>query len=733
MTNDGCISFLDEELSDDDEDEEEEGGKGGKGLKGGKGSRHSLLSTGERMDDAVPKQLAQYFMVVTCKWRLAALLSFIKLHTHKNEKVIVFFSTCDSVDYHALLLKQAGLYNYKGKGGVDRTAAGPTTKLDNDVDEVNWPTDFEDRERQNAADASHFHNNADILTGMDVYSSGNGNGSGSMTGRALLNPFNHKQRLDDHDEFGSIFKKGGTQDAKAKPGAGAGAGAAKSAFGHKGGKDSAYTGKDATGKDKDRTRSSPNPSAKDILEPLESKFKSKLFGKGTTFYRLHGNVPNHIRQSVYKDFCSSTSGASVLLCTDVAARGLDLPLVSWILQYDPPSETIDYIHRVGRTARRGQQGSSLLFLLPTELPYVQLLSSHGLSSDPLSLQQVFLDVSKRFMNYDRLLRKYGYGSAAGGESSKVDEISAVIIQKRLEQTVSGNNILCQAGKQAFRSFVRGYATHTNDYVSSNSKKNRTKLKLGNGLDADITINKSASPFSIHNLHLGHVAKSFALLDQPSQLRNTGNHHDDIIGQVFNCMYSADKFAHRRPGFGSSSAGPGGGPGDKRPEFANINPNAPPKRPLVANKTEVPAASPDTNVAAESAAALSLLKSISSKSGSDNVDDTITIASTTGNTPNATVTLKTKTEVPSAYAGMATEAKEQSKIFNDKIVNPSRPVVAMQKIRKLSAASNTTTNAKKSGHVKKNDEYKGRFQQAQSGDLGRKMHKKHQQTMSEFQS
>ena len=53
-----------------------------------------------------PQQLAQYYMMVTCKWRLAALLCFLKTHAH--QKVMVFFSTCDSVDFHALLFRETG-------------------------------------------------------------------------------------------------------------------------------------------------------------------------------------------------------------------------------------------------------------------------------------------------------------------------------------------------------------------------------------------------------------------------------------------------------------------------------------------------------------------------------------------------------------------------------------------------------------------------------------------------
>jgi ATP-dependent RNA helicase DDX18/HAS1 len=58
----------------------------------------------------------------------------------------------------------------------------------------------------------------------------------------------------------------------------------------------------------------------------------------------------------------------------VAARGLDIPAVDWIVQYDPPDDPKEYIHRVGRTARgEGGKGHALLILRPEELGFLRYL------------------------------------------------------------------------------------------------------------------------------------------------------------------------------------------------------------------------------------------------------------------------------------------------------------------------------------------------------------------------
>jgi ATP-dependent RNA helicase DDX18/HAS1 len=86
---------------------------------------------------------------------------------------------------------------------------------------------------------------------------------------------------------------------------------------------------------------------------------------------LHGRQKQQKRTSTFFEFSEADKG--ILLCTDVAARGLDIPAVDWIVQFDPPDDPRDYIHRVGRTARAGGKGKSLLFLLPSEIGFLKYL------------------------------------------------------------------------------------------------------------------------------------------------------------------------------------------------------------------------------------------------------------------------------------------------------------------------------------------------------------------------
>ncbi|XP_050779473.1 ATP-dependent RNA helicase DDX55 isoform X1 [Gopherus flavomarginatus] len=95
------------------------------------------------------------------------------------------------------------------------------------------------------------------------------------------------------------------------------------------------------------------------------------FVKNVKIMCIHGKM-KHKRNKIFTEFRKLPSG--ILVCTDVMARGIDIPEVNWVLQYDPPSSASAFVHRCGRTARIGHLGSALVFLLPMEESYVNFLS-----------------------------------------------------------------------------------------------------------------------------------------------------------------------------------------------------------------------------------------------------------------------------------------------------------------------------------------------------------------------
>jgi len=96
------------------------------------------------------------------------------------------------------------------------------------------------------------------------------------------------------------------------------------------------------------------------------------------------------RDKVFESFRKADSG--LLVCTDVMARGVDIPHVNWVLQYDPPSNAEAFVHRCGRTARIGNEGNALVFLLPTEDAYVEFIHiNQKVSLKPMSIEN---DASK---------------------------------------------------------------------------------------------------------------------------------------------------------------------------------------------------------------------------------------------------------------------------------------------------------------------------------------------------
>lgn len=86
---------------------------------------------------------------------------------------------------------------------------------------------------------------------------------------------------------------------------------------------------------------------------------------------LHSKMPQWQRNHNLAQFRASTS--RILIATDVAARGLDIPVVNLVVNYDLPRNPDDYIHRVGRTARAGRKGTSISLVGPRDVALLQAI------------------------------------------------------------------------------------------------------------------------------------------------------------------------------------------------------------------------------------------------------------------------------------------------------------------------------------------------------------------------
>ncbi|XP_060801989.1 ATP-dependent RNA helicase DDX18 [Amyelois transitella] len=164
---------------------------------------------------------------------------------------------------------------------------------------------------------------------------------------------------------------------------------------------------------------------------------------------IHGKQSQSRRKEAYQKFVEAGNGA--LFCTDVAARGLDIPSVDWIVQYDPPTDPKEYIHRVGRTARGlNQKGSAVILLRPEEEEFIKYLRK----------EKVYLD-------------KYSFGDPPNE------------VQDMLEDLVTKNGVVKTLARKAYLSFLRCYKTHPMKKI-----------------------------FNIQTMDLKLAAKAFGFLEQP---------------------------------------------------------------------------------------------------------------------------------------------------------------------------------------------------------------------------
>ena len=245
---------------------------------------------------------------------------------------------------------------------------------------------------------------------------------------------------------------------------------------------------------------------------------------GLKLYELHGSLAQPLRTSTLQSFTRS-SNPCILLCTDVASRGLDLPNIDLVIEYDPPFSADDHLHRVGRTARAGKEGRACCFLMPgPEEGYVQVLKE--CAGESAIKGEVAEDVLRKGFGKQIASAKNRIDGTATGVGKWDDE--ATEWQLELERWVIEDKRAGEMARKAYVSHVRAYATH---------------------------VAKERGMFDVKGLHLGHLAKAFALRERPGNM-GRGN----TVGGGKSTK--RDRGEKRR--LGNGGGGGDGSGGEKRP-------------------------------------------------------------------------------------------------------------------------------------------------------------------------
>jgi ATP-dependent RNA helicase DDX55/SPB4 len=155
-----------------------------------------------------------------------------------------------------------------------------------------------------------------------------------------------------------------------------------------------------------------------------------LLPKQLSLIPLHGKHPPNVRQKNFSNYITAVK-PTILLTTDVAARGLDIPQVDLVVQIDPPSDPKVFLHRCGRAGRAGRKGLSVIFLQPRrEEDYIPFLEIRKTPITPLKTPDI-----------------------------SVTEDEGKATTKRMRKEVLADRALYDKGQRAFVSWVKAYSKH----------------------------------------------------------------------------------------------------------------------------------------------------------------------------------------------------------------------------------------------------------------------------------
>jgi ATP-dependent RNA helicase DeaD len=166
----------------------------------------------------------------------------------------------------------------------------------------------------------------------------------------------------------------------------------------------------------------------------------KLNARGYAAAALNGDLNQQMRERVIEQL---KSGAlDIVIATDVAARGIDVPRVSHVVNYDIPYDTEAYVHRIGRTGRAGRTGNAILFVAPREIRMLRTIERATRSPiAPLTLPSRADVTNKRVTGF-----KDKVAEVLNAEG--LDFFSNIVAQIAEEQNVSAEEVAAALCKMA---------------------------------------------------------------------------------------------------------------------------------------------------------------------------------------------------------------------------------------------------------------------------------------------
>jgi ATP-dependent RNA helicase DeaD len=160
------------------------------------------------------------------------------------------------------------------------------------------------------------------------------------------------------------------------------------------------------------------------------RLAEKLQSAGFKAAPIHGDLSQNQREHAMRNFRSGY--IELLVATDVAARGIDVPAVSHVINYDVPQDPLTYFHRIGRTARAGRTGEAITFVTQaeypdfsriagmTEVPITKLTGFEGVAGSSSSSSSPSFAAPPHVSRFQRGGRSGGYGAGGGGRSRDYD-------------------------------------------------------------------------------------------------------------------------------------------------------------------------------------------------------------------------------------------------------------------------------------------------------------------------